>query len=113
MTPKTSTGRWCFSQLTRPVIVRHATRGPAQRLERHRQKLRCHMASRLRYFVGSDQNVAVHDFRHSFDELEDIFPHPSWRNFIGGKRLIRAVEHADADEHLQPTLEQVIPPEAS
>ena len=41
--------------------------------------------------LGSNQNVRSHDFRHAFDELEDILPYPSCRNFIGGKRLIRAV----------------------
>src|SRR6516165_499474 len=62
--------------------------------------------------AGSDQNVAGHDFRHAFDELEDILPHPTGRNFIGGERLIRAVEHADADEHFRSAFEQVIRPEA-
>src|SRR5690349_417026 len=70
------------------------------------------MASDALLVRSTDQNVARHDFRHAFDELEDVLPHPSCRNFIGGKRLIRAVEHTNTDEHIWPTLEQVIPPEA-
>jgi hypothetical protein len=62
-------------------------------------------------FDLGDQDVADHDLGHPLGEFEDIFSHPVRRPLIGGKRLVRAVKHADGDQHVRSAIEQIVAPE--
>ena len=51
-------------------------------------------------FDLGDQDIAHHDLRHSSGELHNVIPHPVGRPFVGDERFIRAVKHADGDNHI-------------
>jgi hypothetical protein len=55
-----------------------------------------------------DQGVADHDLRYPLCEFKAVVPHPVCRFLIGGKRLVRAVEHADGDQHARAAIEKLI-----
>jgi hypothetical protein len=58
-----------------------------------------------------DQDIAHQDLRHSSGELHDVVPHPVGGLFVGDERFIRAVEHADGDNHIGAAIEQIVPSE--
>jgi hypothetical protein len=59
-------------------------------------------------FDFHDEHIADHNLGKSFRELQYIVPNPFSGGLIRGECLVRAVEHADGDEHARPTIEQVI-----
>ena len=45
-------------------------------------------------------------------ELQDVVPHPVSCLLVGHKRFIRALKHADGDNHIQSAIDQIVTPEA-